>query len=101
MTQDATLPLTAQVFDHLWRAALGFAMAYAFWWFANPTWWMFYLYAGICAVGGGIRFAKCLFVCLQLIYHRRTLANYQAQGATPKADKIAREEDLKRGGLLR
>lgn len=90
-----------EVFDHLWRSALGFGMGWFLWSMNGPDWPFFIIFAALCALGGAIRLVKALWVLVRVILRNRDHARYRRQGADPKADKLADVADLKRRGLIK
>lgn len=90
-----------EVLDHLWRAALGFGMAWLLWWMNGPDWPFFILFAALCALAGAIRLGKVLWVLVRVILRNRENAQYSRQGVKPRADKLPGVDDLKRRGLIK
>ena len=90
-----------EIFDHFWRAALGFGMAWLLWWMHGPDWPFFILFAMLCALAGAIRLGKALWVLVRVILRNRETAEYSRQGVKPRADRPADVADLKRRGIIK
>ena len=90
-----------KVLDHLWRAVLGFGLAWGCCWLARGDLWMFHIYAALCTIGGTIRLGKCLWTLGKLLIQRRKWARYEALGVAPKADPMAGTGALRDRGLLK
>lgn len=84
------------------RAAAGLALAWITWRAGgHPGYDIFTLFAAIFAVVGLKHAVIAIAGLARLIWSRRKWARYRAQGADPKADRLADDADLKRRGLFR
>ncbi|MEM9098688.1 MAG: hypothetical protein AAGC79_09200 [Pseudomonadota bacterium] len=84
------------------RAAFGFAGGWLFWQGGQIEGLeLFLFFAALFALGGAIRAVHALIGTIRLILGARKWARYRRQGVTPKADRLAIEDDLKRRGLIK
>ncbi len=89
-----------EVFDHLWRVALGVALTWLCWHFTAPGLELYGLFAILCAIGTAIRACQCLWSLGKLLLQRRKWARFETQGVKPKADPMASTQQLRDKGLL-
>ena len=101
MTGSSPWPETWKIVVDFLRASLGFGLAWLLWQMAVSGFELFKLFAIVCAVAGAKRAIVGLVGLVRLILDQRRKARFRAQGATPKADKLASDADLKRRGLIR
>lgn len=65
--------------------------------FQEEFWWIWVL-SGILMASGAVSFAKALIQIVRLLWGLRRWGRYQRQGTTPRADQMAREQDLVKMG---
>lgn len=101
MSEQLSWKQVLQINAEFAKAGIGFGVAWVFWEMAGPGYGLFKLYALIFAIGG----AKCLVVALwktvMALLRMRKWARYKSQGTDPKADPFAKEDTLKKQGLLK
>ena len=83
------------------RACAGFGLAWVFWQMHRLEFCMLEFIAVACALAGVKRLGMALFGVGKLILGRRKVGAYRKRGAAPKADALAREEDLRAKGLIK
>ena len=86
---------------HLLLSAVAFGGGWWLWSISDRDWWMFGIYGAIFALGGAIRLGQALLEFVNVLIRRRQRAKYGSQGAAPKADSMAGEDDLRERGLLK
>lgn len=105
-TQTANL----EIAGHLTAAGFGFGIAYGFWHFTGANHihgpydqgdWLFVIFAGACALGGGIRLIKGLFLLTLVLWKRRKENRFAGKGKEQKSDATASSEALKERGLIK
>lgn len=90
-----------QVSASFLRASAGLALAWGFWEASASK--GFELFAYIAAVGAIVFIKQAaigLVQLVQLIISQRKWAGYRRQGATPKADHMAGDAELRKRGLM-
>jgi hypothetical protein len=83
------------------RAILGFGLGWWMWNLSSPEWLLFGFVAVVAAIAGAKRFIQALWGVSRLILRRIKLKRYRRQGARPKADTLAQENDLRARGLIK
>lgn len=80
-------------------ASLGLGLGWLCWRtpFQDEWWWIWGLGA-ILIFGSAIGFAKALIQLVKLLWSLRRWGRYHRQGTTPRADQLAREQDLVKMG---
>ena len=87
-------------FDAL-RATGALGMAWITWQAYSPTWFLFGLLAAAFAAGGFICTCRVVINAIRLIIRTTRRARFKAKGTDPKADGMAKMEDLKQRGLTK
>ena len=83
------------------RSGASFALAWGTWAVrTHPGYEIFAFIAAIFALVGVKHAVIALVGVVRLILSQRRMARYRAQGATPKADRMASAADLRARGLL-
>jgi hypothetical protein len=101
MSNDLGWQPVLEINSNLLRAALGFGLGWLAWQLHSPDFFYFGFVAAMCVVGGVIRLVKGLWGILCLIKRQRKLSGYRRKGTTPKADRVAGDDDLRKAGLLK
>ncbi|MEM7399827.1 MAG: hypothetical protein AAF354_12930 [Pseudomonadota bacterium] len=82
------------------RACFGFAGAWIFWRMAVPGFEAFALFAVIWAIGGAICAGKALVELIRMLLRMRKMNAFARKGSDPKADPVAKTDDLRAKGLI-
>ncbi|MEM7530456.1 MAG: hypothetical protein AAF416_22955 [Pseudomonadota bacterium] len=102
MTEAPLWPAIWKINGNCLRAAMGFGFGWVFLeWSTAPGFELAALFAGLFALGGALCAVRAVIGTIKLILRQRRWARYGAQGAAPKADRLAREADLRAKGLIR
>lgn len=71
------------------------------WQWASPEWWGLGLMAILALAGGIIHFIATVNQIVAMIGRDRKVDAYKEQGGIARADRLAKEGDLRRRGLIR
>jgi len=71
------------------------------WHGASPEWWGLGLVAILAFAGGAIHFIATVNQIVAMIIRDRKVDAYKKQGGIARADHLAKEQDLRRRGLIR
>ncbi|MEP1520924.1 hypothetical protein [Ascidiaceihabitans sp.] len=82
------------------RASVGFSLGWLMWQAYSPEWFYFGFVSVLCWIGGAKRLIQALWGLMRLLLRKRKLSRYRRQGTTPKADKLAQENDLRARGII-
>ncbi|WP_130406986.1 hypothetical protein [Thalassococcus sp. S3] len=93
-------PILAINLDLL-RASAGFGLGWVCWQAASPEFWLLSFAAVVCTIAGVKRFGHAIVGLIKWINGQRKLKRFEAQGASPKADRMASEAELRQRGLIK
>lgn len=81
---------------------LATAFGFAAWavWPDDPKWWGFGIASVICGMGAVAGVLNALSAMTELYNKERALAEYLAQGGSPKSAELASQKRLKEAGML-
>lgn len=82
-------------------AALALFYGWLCWQWTSPEWWGLGLTAIMMFIGGGGMFAAAVFKVVALVMRGRQVRTFKKQGGKVRADRLAGESDLKKGGMVR
>ena len=71
------------------------------WQLASPEMWGLGIAAVICGIGGALHLIATVWQMVALIVRDRKVRDFAARGGKTRADRMAREEDLKSRGMIR
>lgn len=83
------------------KASAGIYIGWVLWAVAEHGYEFFFLMSVLFYFAGFKRALIALFILGKLILGMRKLAQFKRKGATPKADSLASEDDLRKKGLTR
>ncbi|MEM7427867.1 MAG: hypothetical protein AAF441_17370 [Pseudomonadota bacterium] len=101
MSEQSQWAPSLRIAVHLLLAGVAFGVGWWLWSISDREWWMFGIYGAIFALGGAIRLGQAFLEVINILIRRRRMAKYGSQGAAPKADRMAGEDDLRDRGLLK
>lgn len=82
-------------------AALALFYGWLCWQWTSPEWWGLGLTAIMMFMGGGGMFAAAAFKVVALSMREREVRTFKGQGGKARADRLAGEGDLRKGGMVR
>lgn len=85
----------------LLRASLGLGLGCWLWRLTAPVDFALRFVAVVLMIGGTRQLTIGLWHLVRHLWAQRRMARYRRQGGTPKADRMASEDDLRAKGLLK
>lgn len=96
--QKITWPAIIKVNLRFVGGALAVGYGWLAWQMTSKEWWGFGLIAVLAGLGGASVLMGASYEAIQLILRQRRWKRFEASGARPRADPMANDDDLSRGG---